>query len=104
MMRFDNDIAAQQAIIDENLAKRSMIMGTSVNIEKSNMMLEKFGRTRTDLQYSPGYIRPEDRAQAVVVSGNSTNSNNTQTSNYSLGGLTVGNSDAETRALVESRF
>ena len=37
--------------------------------------------------------------------GNSTNnSDNTSMVQYSLGGLTVSNSDAETRALVESRF
>jgi len=40
----------------------------------------------------------------VMANNNKTNSDNIQTSNYSLGGLTVSNSDAETRALVESRF
>ena len=36
--------------------------------------------------------------------GAKSNSDNTSMAQYSLGGLTVGNSDAETRALVESRF
>ena len=37
-------------------------------------------------------------------SNNKSNSDNVQTSNYSLGGLTVGNSDEQTRALVLARF
>ena len=43
-------------------------------------------------------------ANFMNVSDVKTNSDNTSMAQYSLGGLTTSNSDAETRALVESRF